>query len=288
MLQRLIRCSRPSARYFSVTACSLAGRVSGNNNNNGTTDRSSQFPVRTVPKLATFYSANPHHEYRIDRLEALLRKYVKLPLQSASEQQLQRPAWITFDDYALVGGGTRLKPIQYQQLFSLLNKLHAVDPQLTNDEIKAELAKYHKKSKMHSSQGRLKVLDEFGRSIAVGRRKSSVAKVQVVKGTGEIIVNGRPLNSYFVNLKDRESVAYPLQVIDCLGDFNVFVTTSGGGPTGQAEATMHALAKALVVFNPLLKPRLRKAGTLTRDYRHVERKKPGHKKARKMPTWVKR
>lgn len=247
-----------------------------------------QFPLRTVPKLPTFYSANPHHEHRIDRLEALLRKYVKLPLQSQQQQQLQRPIWVTFDDYALLGGGTRLKPVQYQQLLSLLNKLHAIDPQLTNDEIKQELAQYSRKNNMSTTNVRLKTLDEFGRSIAIGKRKSSVSKVQMVRGTGEVMVNGRSLNDYFVKLKDRESVAYPLQVVDALGKYNVFVTTSGGGPTGQAEATMHAIAKALLIFNPLLKPRLRKAGTLTRDYRHVERKKPGHKKSRKMPTWVKR
>ncbi|GAV52257.1 hypothetical protein ZYGR_0AG02480 [Zygosaccharomyces rouxii] len=247
-----------------------------------------QFPVRTVPKLPTFYSANPHHEHRIDRLESLLRKYVKLPLQSASQQQLERPVWITLDDYALVGGGTRLKPVQYQQLLSLLNKLHAIDPQLTNDEIKQELSQYYRKTNMSTSNTKLKTLDEFGRSIAIGRRKASVSKVQMVRGSGEIIVNGRSLNDYFVKLKDRESVAYPLQAVDSVGKYNIFVTTSGGGPTGQAEATMHAIAKALLVFNPLLKPRLRKAGTLTRDYRHVERKKPGHKKSRKMPTWVKR
>ncbi|CAR26278.1 ZYRO0B05962p [Zygosaccharomyces rouxii] len=247
-----------------------------------------QFPMRTVPKLPTFYSANPHHEHRIDRLESLLRKYVKLPLQSISQQQLERPVWITLDDYALVGGGTRLKPIQYQQLLSLLNKLHAIDPQLTNDEIKQELSQYYRKSNMSATSAKLKTLDEFGRSIAIGRRKASVSKVQMVKGTGEIIVNGRSLNDYFVKLKDRESVAYPLQAVDSVGKYNIFITTSGGGPTGQAEASMHAIAKALLIFNPLLKPRLRKAGTLTRDYRHVERKKPGHKKSRKMPTWVKR
>lgn len=247
-----------------------------------------QFPMRTIPKLPTFYSANPHHEHRIDRLESLLRKYIKLPLQSASQQQLERPVWITLDDYALVGGGTRLKPIQYQQLLSLLNKLHAIDPQLTNDEIKQELSQYYRKSNMSTTNTKLKTLDEFGRSIAIGRRKASVSKVQMVRGSGEIIVNGRSLNDYFIKLKDRESVAYPLQVVDSVGKYNIFVTTSGGGPTGQAEATMHAIAKALLVFNPLLKPRLRKAGTLTRDYRHVERKKPGHKKSRKMPTWVKR
>ena len=249
----------------------------------------SKFPVRTIPKLSTFYSANPHHEYRIDRLESLLRKYVKLPTVSPSLQlQSERPSWISIDDYALIGGGTRLKPIQYRQLVTLLNQLHLIDPQLTNDEIKSELSPYYKKTKIQAVQTTLKTLDEHGRGIAIGRRKSSVAKVFVVRGQGEILVNSRQMNDYFVKLKDRESIMYPLQVIDSVGKYNIFATTSGGGPTGQAEAIIHGIAKALVIFNPLLKPRLRKATVLTRDYRHVERKKPGKKKARKMPTWVKR
>lgn len=248
----------------------------------------SKFPVRTIPKLSTFYSANPHHEYRIDRLESLLRRYVKLPVVPLSQVQADRPSWISMDDYALIGGGTRLKPIQYRQLISLLNKLHSVDPQLTNDEIKSELSPYYKKTKIQAVQTQVKTLDEYGRSVAIGRRKSSVAKVFLTRGQGEILVNGRQLNDYFVKLKDRRSIMYPLDVVNSVTKYNIFAATSGGGPTGQAEAIMNAVAKALVIFNPLLKPRLHKATVLTRDYRHVERKKPGRKKARKMPTWVKR
>lgn len=269
-------CSRSFVRNFSI-ATNLRQQAQG-----------AGYPNRTIPKLATFYSANPLHEHRVDRLENLLRKYVKLPVLSAAQQQEQRPAWVSFDEYALFGGGSRLKPIQYQELLSLLNKLHGIDPQLTNDEIKAELAQYYKKTKIQSVQNKVQTLDEFGRSTAIGRRKTSVAKVQLVRGTGQILVNGRQLNDYFVKLKDRESILYPLQVIDSVGKYNIFATTSGGGPTGQADAIMLAIAKSLIVFNPLLKPRLRKAGVITRDYRHVERKKPGKKKARKMPTWVKR
>ncbi|SCU90623.1 LADA_0F05358g1_1 [Lachancea dasiensis] len=242
--------------------------------------------TRIVPKLTTFYSANPHHEDRVDRLETLLRKYIKLPTIQVTPSE--RPSWLSFSEYALIGGGTRLKPIQYQQLVTLLNRLHAIEPELTNEEITTELSQYFKKTKLQASQLSVKTLDEFGRSIAVGRRKTSTAKVYLVRGSGDILINGRQFNDYFAKMKDRESVAYPLKVVDSLGKYNVFVATSGGGITGQAEATMHAIAKALLVFNPLLKPRLHKAGMLTRDYRHVERKKPGKKKARKMPTWVKR
>lgn len=222
----------------------------------------------------------------MDRLDVLLRKYIKLPTVQVS--LAEKPAWLSFSEYALIGGGTRLKPIQYQQLITALNRLNSIDPELINDEITNELSQYYKKTKLQSSRTSVKTLDEFGRSTAVGRRKTSSAKVYLVRGSGDILVNGRQLNDYFVKMKDRESIMYPLQVLDSVGKYNIFATASGGGITGQAEAIMHAVAKALVVFNPLLKSRLHKAGVMTRDYRHVERKKPGKKKARKMPTWVKR
>lgn len=241
--------------------------------------------LRILPKSPTFYSANPPHEDRITRLQGLWKKYGKLPSTLNGNKS---PQWITMDDYAVIGGGNRLKPKQYQQLIYYLNKLNQIDPQLSNDEIKTELSHYVRKSTIALSEQKIPQLDEYGRSIAVGRRKSATAKVFVVRGTGEIIVNGRSLNDYFLKLKDRESIMYPLQVIDSVGRYNIFALTSGGGPTGQAEAIMHAVGKALVTFNPLLKSRLHNSKVLTRDYRHVERKKPGKKKARKMPTWVKR
>lgn len=240
--------------------------------------------TRIVPKLSTFYSANPHHEAHIDNLEALLRKYIKYPTVQVEE----RPSWLSLQEYALIGGGSRLKSTQYKQLLFMLNRLNSIDPQLVTDEISNTLAKYHKKTKLQPQRDTLKQLDEFGRSLAIGRRKTSTAKVYVVRGEGKILVNDRQLNDYFVKMKDRESVMYPLKAIDSVGKYNVFAMVSGGGITGQADALMHAIGKALVAFNPLLKTRLHRSGVLTRDYRHVERKKPGKRKARKMPTWVKR
>lgn len=273
-------------RYFSTSNVAGAGETT--------------LPKRIVPKLPTFYSANPVHENNINKLESLLRKYIKLPTTQSllnsvstgsSPTQITkdvRPPWLSFEDYKNIGGGSRLKPTQYAQLVYLLNKIHNIDPQLTNEEIKTELAVFYKVKNLNQEIKRQPSLDEFGRSVAIGRRKTSSAKVYVVRGTGEILVNGRPLNNYFVSLKDRQSIMYPLQVIEATAKYNVFATTSGGGPTGQAEAIMLAIGKALIAFNPLLKSRLHKAGVLTRDTRRVERKKPGKLKARKMPAWVKR
>ncbi|CCK72565.1 mitochondrial 37S ribosomal protein uS9m KNAG_0K02010 [Huiozyma naganishii CBS 8797] len=253
-----------------------------------------QLQTRIVPKLTTFYSANPLHEQAVNELEQLLRKYIKLPTlretSTAAALNRGRLPWISLDEYALrCGGRSRLKPTQYQQLVWLLNRLHGLDPQLINDEIKLHLAKYSKRSgDLQQHRARIPSLDSQGRSVAVGRRKAASAKAYVVRGTGDVLVNDRPLNDYFLQMRDRESVMYPFQVIDAVGDYNVYALTSGGGPTGQAEAVMLAIGKALIAFNPLLKSRLHKSGVLTTDYRRVERKKPGKLKARKMPTWVKR
>lgn len=244
--------------------------------------------TKIIPTLPTFYSSNPPHEYRIARLEALYTKYKRIPTNKKNIAQMNRTNWLSFDQYTLIGGNTRLRPVQYQQLIRILNKLQSIDPELTNNEIREELKTYHAKKELQFQINKLKELDEFGRAIAIGRRKAARAKIYLVRGQGDILVNGRGLNDYFVKMKDRRSILYPLEVVKSEGKYNIFALTSGGGPTGQAEAIMHGIAKALLIFNPLLKPRLKKAGLITRDNRHVERKKPGRKKARKMPTWVKR
>lgn len=246
--------------------------------------------TRIVPKMMTFYSANPLHEAHVDNLEALIRKYTKRISDRVRVSQSVEDGrkWLSFEEYGLIGGGTRLKPAQYRQLISLLNRLQSIDPQLMSNEILSTISQYYRKTRLQMRTTVVRTLDEEGRASAVGRRKASVAKVWVARGNGDILVNGRQLNNYFVKMKDRDTIMYPLSVIDSVGKYNIFATTNGGGTTGQAGAISHALAQALVIFNPLLKTRLHKSGVLTRDYRHVERKKPGKKKARKMPAWVKR
>ncbi|AMD22864.1 HHR095Wp [Eremothecium sinecaudum] len=245
---------------------------------------------RIVPKVPTFYSANPMHEAHMERLDELLRKYVKRYDRRlmAKPDPAKAPKWLTFEEYAQIGGGSRLAPTQYRHLINKLNRLHLIDPELSTDEIFTVLSQYNKNLQKTIKTKVVQELDEEGRAVAVGRRKTSTAKVFLVRGQGDILVNGRSLNNYFVKIKDRDSVMYPLRVLESVGKYNIFATVEGGGITGQADAIAHAVAQALVVFNPLLKTRLHRAGALTRDYRHVERKKPGKKKARKMPTWVKR
>lgn len=124
---------------------------------------------------------------------------------------------------------------------------------------------------------------------AVGRRKRSVARVRLfTRGEKEIIVNNRSFGDYFPVLEIQNSVTAALRKMKNLDRFRIMVKVRGGGIRGQAEATRHGIARALVKFNPDFKKRLRKAGYLTRDSREKERRKFGLKKARRAPQWQKR
>ncbi len=123
---------------------------------------------------------------------------------------------------------------------------------------------------------------------ATGRRKRSVARVILTPGNGKIIVNGKSLEEYFPRETLRMILMQPLQVAGVVGKYDVVVNVVGGGLSGQAGAIRHGIARALVTFNPDLKPRLKKEGFLTRDPREVERKKYGQPKARKRFQFSKR
>jgi small subunit ribosomal protein S9 len=121
-----------------------------------------------------------------------------------------------------------------------------------------------------------------------GRRKTSTARVFLRPGNGQIVVNERPLDEYFGRETARMIVRQPLEVAGARDRFEVRVTVEGGGPSGQAGAIRHGIARALLEFDETLRPELRRAGFLTRDAREVERKKVGLRKARKRPQYSKR
>jgi small subunit ribosomal protein S9 len=123
----------------------------------------------------------------------------------------------------------------------------------------------------------------------IGRRKESSARVRVMNGSGQFIVNEKPIEAYFTRLGDQESILGPLHSAGFeRTSYDVTVKVNGGGLTGQTEAVRLGLARALVKINSDLTSVLRKAGFLTRDPRIKERKKPGLKRARKAPTYTKR
>lgn len=123
---------------------------------------------------------------------------------------------------------------------------------------------------------------------ATGRRKTSVARIYLSAGTGNITVNGKDVKTYFPTLLLQHAINKPFEVTHTLGQFDVKCNVDGGGVTGQADAIKLAVSRALVKHNPELKPVLKAEGLLTRDPRMVERKKPGQKKARKRFQFVKR
>jgi small subunit ribosomal protein S9 len=121
-----------------------------------------------------------------------------------------------------------------------------------------------------------------------GRRKSSVARVFLRRGTGQFKINGRTLEEYFARETGRMIVRQPLVLTDNLTTFDIQVNVDGGGESGQSGAVRHGITRALIDYDATLKPVLSKAGLVTRDAREVERKKVGFRKARRRKQFSKR
>jgi len=121
-----------------------------------------------------------------------------------------------------------------------------------------------------------------------GRRKTAAARVYLRPGTGRITINQRPLDEFFGRETGRMIVRQPLEVVQLMGRFDIDAHVSGGGITGQAGAIRHGIARALVRYDEALRRPLRQAGFVTRDAREVERKKVGHRKARRGTQYSKR
>ena len=123
---------------------------------------------------------------------------------------------------------------------------------------------------------------------ATGRRKTSIAKVWLKKGSGKIYVNGKLFSDYFTSDNHKMQITRPFELINQSTGYDVKCSVKGGGPTGQAGAMVHGISKALVLIDQNLKPKLKIEKLITRDSRAVERKKPGRKKARRSFQFSKR
>lgn len=124
--------------------------------------------------------------------------------------------------------------------------------------------------------------------IGTGRRKTSAARVRIVRGTGKIEVNGKEFTEYFPREIVRRQIVEPLKLINGISTYDIFVNVNGGGISGQAGAVRHGISRALCEVDIAYRGTLKKAGMLTRDARMVERKKPGQPKARKKFQFSKR
>ena len=131
-------------------------------------------------------------------------------------------------------------------------------------------------------------LDFKDSKYATGRRKTSIAKVWLKKGSGKIYVNGKLFNEYFANDNHKMQITRPFEAINQSTEYDVRCTVKGGGHTGQAGAMVHGISKALVMFDENLKSTLKSEKLTTRDSRAVERKKPGRRKARRSFQFSKR
>jgi len=132
------------------------------------------------------------------------------------------------------------------------------------------------------------MMNEITKYTAVGRRKEAIARVTLLPGKGNILVNEQPYEKYFIRETDRIIIKQPLQITNNLDKYDIIADIIGGGLAGQAGALKLGIARALILSQPELKDPLRKHGFLTRDPRMKERKKYGQKGARKRFQWTKR
>lgn len=260
-------------------------------------------PARVIPASPSYFTASPVFNDNILLLQSLLRRHGSLPTVPAD--QVPRKVWMKLSQYRTTIGET-IAASKYSRVLILLNRLNRIHPKLRPAGLNKILNTYIRPGSAEIQKAKPGTIDEFGRSRAVGRRKEAAATVQLVEGDGQVLVNGRNLLDVFPRVHDRESALWALKVTERMDKYNVFALVQGGGTTGQAESVTLALAKALLVHEPALKPVLRRgesrhspsvlwlianlsaAGCVTSDARRVERKKPGRLKARKKPAWVKR
>ncbi|KIW17212.1 hypothetical protein PV08_04403 [Exophiala spinifera] len=242
-------------------------------------------PARVLPASPSYFTASPLFNDNVLLLQSLVKKHSALPL--APPDNVPRGVWLKLSQYRSSTGET-VPASKYTKVLELLTRLNKIHPRIRPREVREVLDRFRRPGSERLQKAKPGKLDRVGRSVGIGRRKESGAKVYLVEGTGEVLVNGRNIVQAFPRLHDRESALWALKATERADKYNVFAMVAGGGVTGQAEAITLAVARALLVHEPALKPALRRAGCLTSDRRRVERKKPGRLKARKKPAWVKR
>ena len=141
---------------------------------------------------------------------------------------------------------------------------------------------------METNQDNTSELDFKDSKYATGRRKTSIAKIWLKKGSGKIVVNGKDYKVYFTRANHKMQLLRPFEIINQSTSYDVRCDVKGGGHTGQVGAMVHGISKALLQFDSTLKPTLKKEKLTTRDSRAVERKKYGHRKARRSFQFSKR
>ena len=211
--------------------------------------------LRVVPASPSYFSAKPTFTDDFLSLSALLRKVATLPTIPPAEAP--KVAWKTIDQYRIMTNEP-VKTQRFHKMLHILRRLNCIHPSLMPDEVMQAMSRYKKANQPGDVKPKPGIIDELGRAKGVGRRKTSSAVAWLVEGEGEVLINGKSLSQFFGRLHHRESAVWALKATQRLDKYNLFALVQGGGSTGQAEALTLAVAKALLVHEPALKPALRR------------------------------
>jgi small subunit ribosomal protein S9 len=223
--------------------------------------------IRIVPDSPSYFSGQPESTDEFLYIQALYNRYLSLPrvggfddgsAVAESRQSVKKAArnpWRKFEDFR-ANSGRPMKRQRYDEIVEMLNSLAAIEPVLMPLSVSGVIQEY-RHTQSTAKRHKIKLgLDTWGRGIGVGRRKSASAQVHLVKGQGEVLINGRGLAEAFPRLHDRESALWPLKITSRMDKYNVWALVKGGGSTGQAEAITLGVAKALLLHEPALQQRL--------------------------------
>ena len=211
--------------------------------------------ARVIPASPSYFTGRPDSTDNYLQLLSLLRRYQTLP--TVGPGQAPRVAWRTTTQYRLLVG-ENVRAAKYNKFVQVLQRLNSIHPTVMPPSLAKAMEFYKRDVDPYAVTKRPSIIDADGRTYGVGRRKSSSAKVCLVQGEGQVLVNGKSINSVFGRIHDRESALWALKITSRLDKYNVWALVSGGGSTGQAEAITLGAAKALMVFEPALKPVLRR------------------------------
>lgn len=227
----------------------------------GTVTEDTLMRLRVVPASPSYFTGKPDYTDNLLALQDLLRKYATLPVVRPGEAP--RVAWRTLTQYRAITQEP-VRASRYTRIVAILHRLNHIHPDLMPADVAQAIRTYKRDVDPFANKPIPEVIDEFGRAKGIGRRKSSSAKVWLVEGDGEVLINGKTLAHAFGRVHDRESAIWALKATQRIDKYNVFALVNGGGTTGQAEALALGVAKALMVHEPLLKVALRR-GKHSRD-----------------------
>lgn len=210
--------------------------------------------ARHMPTTGSYFSREPIFNDLHVRLFKLLAKYHDLPMVKPSDAP-QVP-WLKLE-LVRHQTGEPIKATHFSKVMQVAKRLNLIEPSIRPPEIDTALKLLSRPIESIMSQRTPTVVDKHGRAVGVGRRKVSTARAFVVEGTGEVLINGKPLSEAFGRIHDRESAIWALTSTERLDKYNVWAIVRGGGTTGQAEATTMAIANGLVAHEPALKTALR-------------------------------